>query len=48
MTNVELDATIAALHGVNDALSVTGDAEGARQVAMDKAVCLSVPARRSR
>lgn len=46
MTDVELDAAIAALHERERRLLIAGDVDGARQVAMDKSICLSVQARR--
>ncbi|WP_404316219.1 hypothetical protein [Prescottella equi] len=48
MTDVELDAAIAALHERERRLLIAGDVESARQVAMDKSVCLSDQARRGR
>lgn len=48
MTDDELDAAITALHARERRLLIDGDVDSARQVAMDKSVCMSVQARRGR
>ncbi|MET4614155.1 hypothetical protein ABIC28_005168 [Rhodococcus sp. PvR044] len=47
MSDDELDGAIAALHVRERWLLIAGDIDSARQVAMDKSICLCVRANRS-